>query len=264
MPPVAKVAAALAAELGFWVLPVDHPGLIDCAGLHTADEPCDGRRGEHPAVPLSEATNDPTRIRMAFTNELRNIGVACGPSNLLVLDEDEPGEFERCIGALGLTVPQTYSVRRGSHTQYYFRYRHDLFGRLGNAEIEVATHRLHIVGDGGFVVGEGSTNPAHRTYRRLEPQAPLAPAPQWLVEAMTERTQADRYSATIRSNGIGLPGQGTLMRAPADALDTGWVDEPDQAGGAVPALPHGLHRASDVRAEPVQWGSSRWRVVTPC
>jgi hypothetical protein len=90
-PDILAVACWLQARHGLYVFPVDHPGRAVCAGAHRE---CDGQRGKHPAGRWSQiATRDPHRIRAMLAGGPWNLGVACKPSGLLVVDEDRPEAF---------------------------------------------------------------------------------------------------------------------------------------------------------------------------
>ena len=95
----------------------DHPGQPECIGKHGPDNPCDGIRGKHPAVKWGtwavEVT--PQMIDLVWENRdgLANVAVACGPSNLVVLDEDASGELDRWCVTYDVTLPDTYTVTTG-------------------------------------------------------------------------------------------------------------------------------------------------------
>ncbi|MEU2559418.1 bifunctional DNA primase/polymerase [Streptomyces longispororuber] len=134
------------------------------------------------------ATTDPARIRTAWTRAPFNIGVACGPSGLVVVDLDTPKDKGNAdapdgattFGALceraGHTVPATYRVRTASGgTHLYFTA--PAGARLANTAGSIAAlvdTRAH----GGYVVAAGSTIPSGK-YEPLS--APVAiPLPSWL------------------------------------------------------------------------------------
>ncbi len=85
-------AALAAADRGWSVLPLRPNGKRPAFPDHTADR-CtradpwcrDGHRGWEP-----RATTDPDRIRRAWSTRPYGVGVACGPSGLLVVDLDQP------------------------------------------------------------------------------------------------------------------------------------------------------------------------------
>ena len=51
---------------------------------------------------------------------LANIGVSCGPANLVVLDEDQAAELDKWCLTYGVTLPDTHEVTtgRGRHLIY--------------------------------------------------------------------------------------------------------------------------------------------------
>ncbi|WP_172382921.1 bifunctional DNA primase/polymerase [Streptomyces sp. MNP-20] len=135
------------------------------------------------------ATTDPGRIRAAWSRAPFNIGVACGPSGLVVIDLDT-SEHKGSAGApdgattfaalcerAGHTVPDTYRTRTASGgTHLYFTAPHGV--RLANTAGAVGPlvdTRAH----GGYVVAAGSTTPTG-------PYEPLCAAetaalPSWLL-----------------------------------------------------------------------------------
>jgi hypothetical protein len=155
---------------------------------------------KRPAVRAWEerATSNPDRIRRCWQTGRYNVGIACGPSGLLVVDLDaaKPGEQVpepwRAAGArsgvdvfalvcteAGEPVPcMTYSVitpSGGGHLYYATPADSRLRNTAGSLGWKVDT-RAH----GGYVVAAGSAlaGPAGGTYRRLrdlEP-VPLPPA----------------------------------------------------------------------------------------
>ena len=98
---------------GLHVFPADHPDQPKCIGEHdpvkiaVRREPRQASR-RHVGDLAIAAT--PQMIDLAWTKRggLANIGVACGPSDLVVLDEDELGELDRWCTDNGITLPETY------------------------------------------------------------------------------------------------------------------------------------------------------------
>lgn len=154
-------------ELGMHVFPVDHPNQPECIGKHGPDSPCDGDRGKHPAVKWGTwaHTVTPQMIDGAWGKYrgLANIGVACGPSNLVVLDEDQHGELERWCTAYGITLPDTYTVSTGRGRHLYFYWDHRI-QRISNSPKAVDGFKIDVRGDGGFAVAEGSRHANGQLY----------------------------------------------------------------------------------------------------
>ncbi|MFD7184943.1 bifunctional DNA primase/polymerase [Streptomyces sp. NPDC059904] len=157
--------------------------------------PHTGRCADGHRKPEQRATTDPDMVAAAWTAQPYNIGIATGPSGLLVVDLDvrKPEEQEgtpdgaESLSALceraGQTLPPTYQVRTPSGGQHlYFTQPdgariHSTAGRLG--------HHIDTRGWGGYVVAPGSTTP-HGAYTVTD-ESPVAPLPGWLAEQLSER-----------------------------------------------------------------------------
>ncbi|MBY8345210.1 bifunctional DNA primase/polymerase [Streptomyces spinosirectus] len=116
------------------------------------------------------ATTDPDRIRAAWSRTPFNVGIATGPSGLLVVDLDVPkdkGSSDAPCGAAtfgalcertGHAVPDTYRVRTASGGEHlYFTAPHGV--RLTNTAGTVG-ELVDTRAWGGYVVAAGSTTPA--------------------------------------------------------------------------------------------------------
>ncbi|WP_405890267.1 bifunctional DNA primase/polymerase [Streptomyces sp. NBC_00133] len=203
VPPSAPLTAALAAaERGWHVFPLRPydkrpalhgeavcPGIGDCAGGH--------RKWEE------RATIDPDRIRRAWASLPFNVGIATGPSGLLVVDLDMPKRKDKSKGSAdtpcgvttfralceraGQAVPTTHTVRTASGGAHlYFTVPPGVrlantAGRLGKL---IDTRAW-----GGYVVAAGSIIPTG-PYTPVDPTPP-APLPEWLYAFLTPR-QASR------------------------------------------------------------------------
>ncbi|MFI6558153.1 bifunctional DNA primase/polymerase [Streptomyces griseus] len=202
------------------------PGTGDCAGGH--------RKWEQ------RATIDPDRIRKAWSAGAFNIGIATGPSGLVVVDLDpvkakDPKGTPDGVTSLqalceraGQTVPATYRTRTASGGHHlYFTAPPGV--RLGNSAGRLGKHidtRAH----GGYVVAAGSTLP-NGTYDVVDPTDPV-PLPEWLYALLTPRqpswalaaapmpVRASRYAAAaLRAETAAVAGAGegvrnwTLVRA---------------------------------------------------
>ncbi|MEU5939038.1 bifunctional DNA primase/polymerase [Micromonospora sp. NPDC047548] len=189
------LAAALAhAARGWHVFPLrpddkrpafpDHPA-DDCTGR---DPRC--RAAGHHLGWEPRATTDPDRIRRAWSTRPYGIGLACGPSRLVVVDLDRPkgdaGPGERDGLAVladlaaqhGAGIDATYTVTTGrGGTHLYYRHPDDgpaLRNTAGTLGPMVDT-RAH----GGYVVAVGSTV-AGRRYT-VDLNTDPAPLPAWLA-----------------------------------------------------------------------------------
>ena len=189
------VTAALAlAERGFAVFPL-RPG---------TKTPAVRRDWE------GQATTDAARLR-EIVRPAANVGVACGPSRLLVLDLDvakdiahpggEPADDDggtprhgaealRALAA-GRELPATLTVATptgGRHLYYRaphgFRLRNTV-GRLGPL--------IDTRAEGGYVVGPGSIVDG-RCYR-VTADLPVAPLPSWLLRELRELNRPPQIPA---------------------------------------------------------------------
>jgi Bifunctional DNA primase/polymerase, N-terminal len=163
--------------------------------------------GKEPAVKSWEqrATTDPDRITACWSAGAYNIGVACGPSRLVVIDLDmpKPDTVRPDAWAIdgvhdgtdvlawlceqeGQPFPaNTYAVRTGrGGLHLYFEHPHDgqplrnTSGTKGGGLGWLIDTRSH----GGLVVGAGSKVGAG-TYRLVSDDRP-APLPAWLQQRL--------------------------------------------------------------------------------
>ena len=209
----ALAAAALdAAARGWHVFPLRPGDKRPAYPDHTADR-CTGtdprcRAGHQGWEP--RATTDPTRITRAWTAAAYNIGIATGPSGLIVIDLDvpKPGEEppERWRGPgirdgadvlavmceeHGEAFPwETFMVRTGrGGLHLYFTAPPGL--RLGNTTGEHGRGLGWLIdtrGHGGYVVAPGSAVdlPGGGTGRyEVAYDRPPAPLPGWLAALLT-------------------------------------------------------------------------------
>jgi len=166
--------------LGLHLFPVDHSDLPVCVGRHAPERPCNGDRGKHPE-PWSwakESTNDSARLARTFGRGPRNVGVDCGRSRLLVLDEDAPGELERLCLTQGRELPETLTVRTGKGRHVYYRQPADV--PFTNTTGGLRAYRIDVRGRGGYVIGPGSLHQTGRVYT-VATAAPIAPVPEWIA-----------------------------------------------------------------------------------
>lgn len=162
---------------------------------------------KRPAVEAWEtaATIDPDRIRAGWAHAEYNIGIACGPSGLLVVDLDlpkdpadtppPPWDTESGIrdGAdvlatlaehAGQSFPfGTFQVQTASGGMHlYFTQPHGQALRNTTARLG---WKIDTRGHGGYVVAAGSIVDGRR-YSTLHAIRP-APLPGWLADALTRR-----------------------------------------------------------------------------
>ena len=195
------------ASQGLHVFPVDHPSLPECAGLHNTS-PCDGKRGKHPAVAWGHAaTTNPKMIATWFEGRTRNVGISCGPSGLVVLDEDEPDVLNQWAEANGVSLPDTYTVITGKGRHLYYAYDHAVAPIRNAAARLFGALAIDVRGDGGFVVADGSVHQNGGVYAYNG--AAIAPLPgelaQRLLTAQDAPTGKVRTEVFVDPNSTPIP-----------------------------------------------------------
>lgn len=188
-------------DRGWRPFPLDHPDLPNCVGAgHPDGRRCPAgthdKRGKHPVIAWGGATRHPVTdgsIRAWFGRGLRNIGIACKGSGLLVFDEDVDGALHALAAEHGHTLPVTYRVRtaRGWHTYYEAP-----TGRIVGNKAGPILSAAHIdvrggAGDGGYVVAAGSVHVSGHVYVAEDDHVMPAPAPAWLLDLIDAETVAD-------------------------------------------------------------------------
>src|SRR5260370_14497659 len=182
-PDAVAYAIWLQQRLGAFVFTVDHPGLPVCAGAHRPGQPCDGTRGKHPCGRWSrDSTSDPEVIRAALSRGPRNLGVDCGKSGYLVIDEDQPGAFSAYARSIGQVLPVTFTLTTAKGRHLYFRQPPG--APLGNSTGALSGRGIDVRGRGGYVIGPGSVHQAGVLYAPADATASVVPAPGWLISAL--------------------------------------------------------------------------------
>jgi hypothetical protein len=181
-----------------------HEAAVAAARCGWAVFPC--RPGDkRPAVERWEqrACSDAERVTRYWPGPRHNVGIACGPSRLVVIDLDTPehgGQLPEEWGTLpgikdgadvlaelaaraGQPWPVTYTVLTPSGgTHLYFR-------APGDREIRNSASKLGPMVDvravGGYVVGAGSAI-GGRVYEAVDQAAPV-PLPGWLADLAAPR-----------------------------------------------------------------------------
>lgn len=235
---------------GWYIFPVNPCGSVNDAGSPIDKMPHLLRPGEPYTIKWgTAATNDIAKVIRYWTwSPNANIGVACGPSNLFVVDCDMPKreyqlkgtQFEYLHDELGplvdgtdvyralcekIGIPwdvanNTYRVCTGSMgCHYYYRWPDGIQASQASVVKGIVDVRGNGGQLGGYVLGASSVT-AKGSYV-AENALPVAPAPAPLVELCTEgaRTRdAEAVSAFTRAGG----GGGTLS-----GLETAVLTAPD-------------------------------------
>ena len=156
---------------------------------------------KHPAIRdwESRATTDPHRIRRCWYGAGFNIGIACGPSRLVVVDLDTPRSADGPDGAAGLTtlagdrgvtIPSTYTVSTPTGgTHLYFRTPPGV--GLRNTQGDLAPG-IDTRAEGGCVAAAGSVRP-DGAYELVDDTDPVE------LPACAGRSTAARGSAQAAS-----------------------------------------------------------------
>jgi Bifunctional DNA primase/polymerase, N-terminal len=168
--------------------------------------------GKHPLTRngLKDATTD-TRAVASWWERWpdANLALATGSaSGVAVIDVDVPRgdhSLARLLEA-GYELPETSAVRTGSGGMHLYYSEPELpvgnsAGRLPGAELELPGVDLR--GEGGYVVAPPSLHVSGSSYRWIEGEAGLAPAPGWL-----RPREEVRISEPARA-GIVTPGSST-------------------------------------------------------
>jgi hypothetical protein len=166
------------ARRGFAVFPL-HPGTK--RPIHTGWEQL--------------ATTSPQRITRWWTATPRaNIGIACGPSGLLVIDLDKaktpggPRHGQETLASLaaGRELPSTFTVAsaRGGRHLYYRQPEGARLTITAGSDTAGLGPLIDTRGHGGFIVAPGSAFEGG-TYR-IEHEVSVAPLPSWIVDELTK------------------------------------------------------------------------------
>jgi hypothetical protein len=152
--------------------------------LQPKDKKPDGDLAPHG---FHDATTDTERIRNWWQQSPHaNIGVVCAPK-FLVLDEDPRNGGDRALEDLFMRAPrygfETLTSWTGGGGRH-FVFEHPPF--------EVG---LKGIGPGldikskGYIVAPPSIHPSGQPYRWQDPEASIAPVPNWLLAIITEKDQ---------------------------------------------------------------------------
>ncbi|MEU8182544.1 bifunctional DNA primase/polymerase [Micromonospora sp. NPDC049047] len=187
------LAAALAhAERGWHVFPLRPDDKRPAFPDHTADD-CAGRdprcraAGHHLGWEV-RATTDPDRIRRAWSARPYGIGIACGPSRLVVVDLDTPKDatagptgldtLAGLAAAHGAGIEPTYTVTTGRGGTHLY-YRHPKAGPALRNTAGTLGPMVDSRAQGGYVVAAGCT--VNRRPYTVDLDTDPAPLPGWLA-----------------------------------------------------------------------------------
>ena len=190
----------------------DPPALHVAAAMHAAR----GRRvfpclpgDKRPAVDRWEqrACDDPERVRRYWPSARHNIGVACGPSSLVVIDLDTHGQLPEDWQMPGIVDgkdvfaqvcewacqpwPATHTVATPSGGWHlYFQAPED--AEIRNSASLIGP-MVDVRASGGYVLAQCSIV-GGKAYEALDTDD-AAPLPAWIIRLLTRRREADHEGA---------------------------------------------------------------------
>ncbi|MFJ9248849.1 bifunctional DNA primase/polymerase [Streptomyces sp. NPDC101776] len=220
------------------------PGIGECARGH--------RKWEQ------RATTDPDRIQAAWSRTPFNVGIATGPSGLVVVDLDMPKDnssagapdgattFAALCERAGHPVPNTYRTRTASGGQHLHFTAPDGI-RLSNTAGTIG-ELIDTRAWGGYVVAAGSITPTG-AYEALSGSV-AAPLPAWLHSILEPAPRAPQAPSTA------IAGQ---SRRYADVALT--IETRNVAAAQLGAREAALFRAARALGRFVAWGDLSRSVV---
>jgi hypothetical protein len=126
--------------------------------------------GKTPLGPWREQSTTDPAARWRWTGHT-GLGIDCGKSGLLVVDEDRLDGFAAFAASIGETIPDTYIVRTGKGRHFYFA---QPATPLGNSPGALKPFGCDVRGDGGYVVAAGSRHASGALYTAENDLAPAA------------------------------------------------------------------------------------------
>ena len=254
-------AAEMLTARGWVVFPCDHPDAgTHCTGTARAcrERTCKAerdpaQRGKHPRIRWGEITSpaDSVTLRRWFGRDAvpANVAIACGPSGLLIVDEDEHNAFAAFCAHEGYELPETFTVSTARGRHHYFTVPLDpATGQrvpVGNAPGALAAWHCDVRGGasasaerGGYVITAGSTHAGGIVYTAADPYREAIEAPGWLIEAILSGPPAP-------AEGIDGAGGEVTVRASDGAR---WDDAP-RYGSADDLLGQFARHCDDVAHE---------------
>jgi len=163
----------------------------DCLGAKSDPKCADGHLGWE-----ARATTDMWRIEQAWNRRRYGVGIACGPSNLLVIDIDQAKKDGAPSGSETIIdlqerfepLPETYMARTPSGGLHLYYSQPDGV-RLGGTASTKLGPSVDTRGWGGQVVApptkvKPSRDGTRNTYWPLNPKHEAVPLPGWVVELL--------------------------------------------------------------------------------
>lgn len=200
-------AALQYAERGWHVFPVHSVRLVDGKFECSCGRIC-GRPGKHPrtANGWKDATTSADTIRRWWSDYPdANIGVACGPSRLVVVDVDPRNSGDESLAELEVAhgaLPKTLTTLTGGGGQHYF---YDVSGFDGKIGGKLLAQGVELKGGGEYVLAPPSIHASGRTYsfdlgQGDKPEFP----PSWLTEDSRRRARYLDAAGEVLEGIIGM------------------------------------------------------------
>jgi Bifunctional DNA primase/polymerase, N-terminal len=177
--------------------------------------------GKRPALRGSwqdHATAGPAGIRAWWSQAAYNIGIACGPSGLVVIDLDVPHGTGKISSAEGRSAVSGADVLAALCDQHGRPYPlptyvvgtpsggcHLYYAAPGSAVRNSAGRlgpHIDVRADGGYVIGDGSRI-GERAYTARDARTPV-PLPAWIAVLLTERPPAGASLPVPRRGARGM------------------------------------------------------------
>jgi hypothetical protein len=229
-------AAEMLTARGWVVFPADHPDAgTHCTGTARAcrERTCKAerdpaQRGKHPRVKWGEITTpaDSVTLRRWFGRDAipANVAIACGPSGLVIVDEDhaERGGLAGAAASVGQDCPDTFTVAtHAGRRHFYFTAPIDpatgLRWPIGNAPGGLARFGCDVRGGGsasaeagGYVITAGSTHASGEIYTAGDPYREAIELPPWLIEMVLDPGPPATAEGVSSRTGPGGETAGTL------------------------------------------------------
>src|SRR4051794_10429283 len=147
--------------------------------------------GKRPAIAgwPTQATLDPEVLSVWWRAAPYNVGIACGPAGLLVVDLDRPhgrSTFAALAAKADLVPTFTVATPSGGEHHYYTVEP----GAPAPSTVARLGPQVDTRGVGGYVVGPGSVQRTleRRRYYRVVDGRPPAAVPDWLTPRLQPRT----------------------------------------------------------------------------
>lgn len=192
MPKIGQKSAGLPPRERFHYAPLDSPSAPRCLAPRsdTHDPATCAERGKHPiGSHVRNASSDPAVVS-TWRRRGYNLGVVCGPSRVVILDEDTLGDFERFCAEDGHELPSTYRVRSSKGWHYYFSEPDGT--RLGNrTPFKREGYNIDVRGGNAYAVAAGSVHASGVVYEAENDDTPVSVMPEWLSTYLSTKERRE-------------------------------------------------------------------------